>query len=208
MFTQSHGLERLVEAGLQGEHAIGGMIESYLLHVAGPGDALAARWVARCAAQDELNSVMSIDQRLEATKLSAEGRLASKRCGGRILQLGAQLVPDSLPSQYLPLVQSGQAPGHQSVALALLGVANGLDEHSTVLVELHSVAVSLCGAAVRLGALDHIAAQRVLLRCQPVMAAAAALGEDRDWRAIGGFAPAIEIAQFQHRSALAHMFVS
>lgn len=208
MFTQSHGLERFVELGYSGETQLAPLIQSYLLHVAAPGDALAARWVARAAAPGDLALVAQIDARLEATKLSAEGRLASRRCGGRVLLLAAEVFGGDLLQEYARRVQAKQAHGHQAVALALACHAAGLDAEAAVAVELHSFAVSLISAAIRLGALDHVAGQRVLFRAQSMLAQAAALGRDRDWRDIGGFAPQIDLAQFQHPHGALHMFVS
>lgn len=208
MFTQSHGLERLVDTGLYGEAQLGALLTTYLRHVVGPADALAARWVIHSAAVNDIDTIMSIDARLEATKLAAEGRIASRRCGGRILQLGAELYQNGLSAQYSQLVRAGKTPGHQSIALALLAAAATLDEQTAVLIELHAFSVSFLSAAVRLNVIDHIAAQRLRLQAQPVMAEVASSMMQRDWCEIGGFAPAIELAQFQHRYALAHMFVS
>jgi len=94
------------------------------------------------------------------------------------------------------------------VALALLGAAAGLDETTVVLVELHTFAVSLISAAVRLAALDHAAGQKLLLRAQPVIAEAAEAHQGLDWRDIGGFAPRIDVVQFRHNYADMHLFVS
>lgn len=208
MFTQSHGLERFVEQGAHGEQAIGALLHSYLLHVAAPGDALAARWVARAATQNDFDLLAQIDERLEATKFSSEGRLASRRCGGRLLLLAAEAFGGDHVREYARRVHAGRAHGHQAVALALAAHATGLDEHATVGVELHSFSVSLLSAAMRLGAIDHIACQRLLFQAGSVLAEAAAFGVERDWREIGGFAPAIEIAQMQHPWGDMHMFVS
>jgi urease accessory protein len=208
MFTQSHGLERFIELGGVGEGELAALVESYLLHVAGPSDALAARWVCRLAHTGDLAQIQAIDRHLEATKLASEPRLASRRCGGRLLQLGADLVPDSVSAQYLPRVREGGAPGHQVVALALLAATNGLDEQSAALVELHSLTVSLLSAAVRLGAIDHVTAQRLLMRARPAIERAAETYRLHDWHAISGFAPEIELMQMQHRYAMGHMFVS
>jgi urease accessory protein len=152
--------------------------------------------------------VAQIDERLEATKLAPEGRLVSRRCGGRVLLLGADIFGGGLPGAYAARVRSGGAHGHQAVALALLAAAAGLDEAAAVAIELHSFAVSLISAAVRLGALDHATAQRLLLRASPVLAEAAAAGAASDWRDIGGFAPWVELMQFQHAYTELHMFVS
>jgi urease accessory protein len=208
MYTQSHGLEGFIAAGAAGEAALAPLLEAYLLHVAAPGEAVAARWAARAAAEGDLDLIMAVDARLEATKLAPEGRSASRRCGGRIAALGAELFGGPVLPAYARRIDDGRAPGHQSVALALTAAACGLAEEVAVLIELHSYAVSLVGAAVRLGAIDHIAGQRVLARLRPTMASAAASGANVGWAEIGGFAPQIEIMQFQHRYDEIHLFVS
>ena len=214
MFTQSHGLEQFVTTGSSGAAQIEPLLHSYLLHIAAPGDTLAARWVARLAAAtsptvvETLDQIMAIDWRLDATKLAPEGRIASRRCGGRVLLLGAQVYGGALLETYAQRVQGKAAPGHQSVALAMLAAANGLSEDEAVLVDLHTIATSLVSAAVRLGALDHIAAQRMLHRAGPLLAAAAEQYRHSDWHEIGGYAPQFEQMQMLHRYAEMHMFVS
>src|SRR4029450_13529970 len=81
MFTQSHGLERFVAAGARGAGGGGGLVSGGL---AG-GCRVSARWVARAARAGDLDLVEWIDSRLEATKLALEGRVVSRRCGGRVL---------------------------------------------------------------------------------------------------------------------------
>jgi urease accessory protein len=208
LYTQSHGLESFVAAGVAGPEGIEPLLHAYLLHAAGPGDALAARWANRATAADDMALVAQVDTRLDATKLSSETRSASRRCGGRVLPLGERLYGDERLRSYAGRVAAGEAPGHQSVALALLAAAAGLDEEAAVLVELHTFAVSLVSAAVRLGALDHLAAQALLLRAGPAIERAAWGNAETDWREIGGFAPRIDLAQFRHRYAETHMFAS
>jgi urease accessory protein len=208
MFTQSHGLESFVAAGLRGEASLEPLLQSYLLHQAAPAEALAARWVARAAIACDVALVQAIDERLLATKFAPEARSAAQRCGGRMLLLGCDLFDHPLLRAYSQQVAAGQAPGQQAVAMALLGVAAGLDEEAIVAVELHTFTVSLISAAVRLGALDHIGGQRLLLRARPVMMQAAAIGATIPWQELGGFAPQIELMQFRHRYDDWHMFVS
>jgi urease accessory protein len=208
MFTQSHGLEGFIEQGLAGPEQFEPLLHSYLLDLAALGDALATRWVVRAAGSDDLELVSAVDARLDATKLTHESRIASARCGGRVLLLGAELFPQARVAGYADLVANGCAPGHQSVALALLAHAAGLDEEAAVLVELHTFAVSLVSAAVRLGALDHVSGQRILLHARPLLLEAAVKGQNMHWRDLGGYAPGIEMMQLRHAWAQMHMFVS
>ncbi|MCG8349276.1 MAG: hypothetical protein MI924_16025, partial [Chloroflexales bacterium] len=158
--------------------------------------------------QGDLDLVAAIDARLEASKLAQEGRAVSRRCGGRILISGAELYGGECLPAYAQRVAAGQAPGHQAVALALLAVSNDLDEDTAVMIELHCFLVSLLSAAIRLTALDHMAAQRLLLRAQSVLGAALTENRTMHWQEIGGFAPQIELMQFHHVHAVMHMFVS
>lgn len=207
LYTQSHGLEQFIADGASGAERLQPLLHDYLRHAAGPADALAARWAARAARSADLDLVAAIDARLEASKLSAEARNASRRCGGRVLLLARDLYASEQIDRYAARVADRQAHGHQAITMALAGVAAGLDEDMIVLVELHSFATSLISAAVRLGAIDHVAAQKLLLGAQPSIAAAAEHA-DLDWRDIGGFTPWIDVMQFRHRYADMHMFVS
>ncbi|MCG8353774.1 MAG: hypothetical protein MI924_38910, partial [Chloroflexales bacterium] len=134
LFTQSHGLESFIAAGVSGESQLEPLLHSYLLHVAAPGDALAVRWTVRAGRQGDLDLVAAIDARLEASKLAQEGRAVSRRCGGRILIFGAELYGGECLPVYAQRVAAGQAPGHQAVALALLAVNNDLDEDTAVMI--------------------------------------------------------------------------
>lgn len=208
MFTQSHGLEAFVEAGLCDENSLEPLLHSYLRASFGPCEGLAARWVVRAAVGGDLALAAQIDARLEATKLSSEGRTVSRRCGKSVLNLALEVLEHSLLAEYAALVRAGDAPGHQAVALALAGACAGLDEETAALVELHTCAVSLLGAALRLGATDHVAVQRLLRRAAPVMAEAAAEGCDLHWTDMGGYTPQIDIFQMRHARSDSRLFVS
>lgn len=208
MFTQSHGLEAFVEAGLVSGARLEPLLHSYLRSSIGPCEALAARWSARAGTAGDIKLIVAVDMRLEAVKLSSEGRAVSRRCGGSILALAAQVLESPLLAAYGAQVRAGQTPGHQAVALALAGAVAGLDEETAALVELHTCAVSLLGAGLRLGATDHIAAQQLLRRAAPVLAHAAGCGRGRDWSELGGYAPQIDIMQMRHAWAESRLFVS
>ncbi len=205
MFTQSHGLERFIERGAHGASQLGPLLASYLL-AAGQTEGLAARLTCRAARAADLDAIAAIDARLEATKLASEPRAASKRCGGRILLLGADVFGGEVLRTYAARTAERRVPGHQTVALALCAAACGLDEDAAVAVELHGLATSIVSAAIRLGALDHIAGQRLLLGARSAIAEAArAGGVVAD---IGFAAPEIELMQLQHPGGQSHLFVS
>jgi urease accessory protein len=208
MFTQSHGLEQFVAEGLRDPAELELLLHSYLLDQAAWSDALAARWAVRAAVEADLELLQTIDRRLTAFKLAPEARAASLRCGRQMLRLGVALSDKEALATYAAQLPADAAIGNQAIALALLGWAAGLDEEAAVTVELHGLATSLVSAAVRLGACDHITAQRLIWQTRPSIAAAVALSRDLHWRDMGGFAPRIEQMQCRHAYAEMHMFVS
>lgn len=208
MFTQSHGLEQFVADGLRDPVELDLLLHSYLLDQAAWSDALAARWAVRSAEAADLDQVQAIDRRLTAFKLAPEARAASLRCGRQMLRLGATLSDKALLTTYADRLPADPAIGNQAIALALIGWAAGLDEEAAVAVELHGLAVSLVSAAVRLGACDHITAQRLIWQARPIIAEAVTLSRNVHWRDMGGFAPLIEQMQSRHAYAEMHMFVS
>jgi urease accessory protein UreF len=125
-----------------------------------------------------------------------------------MVRLGTTLSDAELLHAYAARLPADTAIGNQAIALALIGWAAGLDEEAAVTVELHGLAVSLVSAAVRLGACDHITAQRLIWQARPIIAEAVALSRDLHWRDMGGFAPLIEQMQCRHAYAEMHMFVS
>lgn len=208
MFTQSHGLEQFVADGLHDMAELELLLHSYLLDQAAWSDALAARWAVRAAEAADLDQLHAIDRRLTAFKLAPEARAASLRCGRQMLRLGTTLNDKDVLTTYAARLPADTAIGNQAIALALIGWAAGLDEEAAVVVELYGLATSLVSAAVRLGACDHISAQRLIWQARPVLTEAADLSRTLHWREMGGFAPLIEQMQCRHAYAEMHMFVS
>jgi urease accessory protein len=208
MFTQSHGLEQFLADGLCDPAALEALLHAYLLDQAAWSDALAARWAVRALSDGDLDLLQTVDQRLTAFKLAPEARTASLRCGRQLLRLGATVSGAAELNRYVALFAADPAIGNQAISLAMLNWAAGLDEEAAVAVELHSFLTSLVSAAMRLGACDHITAQRLIWHARPVLVAAADLNRTLHWREMGGFAPLIEQQQCRHAYAEMHMFVS
>lgn len=130
---------------------------------------LRARWtnfdraavVASHRAKEDLAAVATIDRQIEIQTPCAELRSGSQRMGQAMLAVFVGLgLPE--PSSYREMIKRGSAYGHIAPVQGLLWGRAGLSEPDAVALSAHSFCIGLLGAAVRLGCLSHIDAQRAL----------------------------------------------
>jgi urease accessory protein len=110
-------------------------------------------------------------------------------------------------ADYLEEVRAGRAPGHLPIAQGLVwqGLALPLPQAEAMAALGQCIAVT--GAAIRLGRLGHVQAQRLLAQARPRIAAVLAQAPpalDDIWNG----APALEIAAMRHETRSARLFAN
>ncbi|MGE0822215.1 MAG: urease accessory protein UreF [Candidatus Binatia bacterium] len=173
---------------------------------------LSARW-ASCdrpalvmvyRAGNDLDHIAQVDEELEALALARDMREASRRAGRALLRVHAQLgTPHA--SAYLGRVKTGQAYGHIPVSQGLVWRGVEMEEEAAVALSGHSLCITFVSAAVRLGIISHIAAQRVLRTSH------ATLGEILQTPPpsfLSSFTPAADIAMMRHEMQSVRLFAS
>ena len=156
----SFGLEGLKADGLVANAAhVSAVVRAQLRH----------RW-ASCervvlvhghGAQGDLARVEQADLELETVQLPALARDGSRRAGRALLSVHASLGTPGA-SDYRARVLEGAAPGHQAVVQGLVWQALGLELAACEAAAAHGFAVAMLGAALRLGLIGHLDAQRIL----------------------------------------------
>ncbi|HEX6115112.1 MAG TPA: urease accessory UreF family protein [Geminicoccaceae bacterium] len=201
----SWGLETLRAEGIVATPAeLDGFVDGQLEHRWASFDRVAL--VASHRAGEALHEVASIDRRVEACTFAREMREGSRRAGQALLALHARLATPQA-SAYDGMVKAGAAPGHLAPAQGLLWRALGMDETTALCVSAYSFAVALQSAALRLGVIGHVHAQRALARMRSKIAALLAtpvppLAE------LGAWAPQTDIASMRHEIADARLFAN
>jgi urease accessory protein len=201
----SWGLEGLAE---QGRLADAADIEAFVL------GQLHARWasfdravvVAAHRAGSDLVAVARIDGQVEIQTPAAELRSASCRMGEAMLSVFARLgVADA--ASYRGMVKRGEACGHLAAMQGFLWAGVGLSQQEALAISAHSFSVGLLGAAVRLGHLTHIDAQRIL---SLVRAEIAPIAEEPapSMDEISSFAIESEVAMMSHARRSLRLFVN
>ena len=143
---------------------------------------------------------------LEAATLAAELRRGSRRAGRALLKVHAELGTRGA-SAYRALVTSGEAPGHGAAVQGLVWRGVGLDLATAEVLSAHTFATGILGAALRLGLIGHIGAQRILQSARTLVAdllrePAPALDDIR------ALTPEAEIAVMRHETASTRLFAN
>jgi len=175
---------------------------------------LAGRWATldrpallaahrRAAAPDE---VAAVDAELEALALARETREGSRRAGAALLGVHERLGTPGAAA-YRQRVRAGSAPGHLAIVQGMMWRAAGLGETAAAAASAHALCTGQLGAALRLGLIGHVEAQRILAALRPEICRILAeppppVGA---WRA---FTPAADIAVMRHETATVRLFAN
>jgi urease accessory protein len=115
------------------------------------------------AAGGDLEKVAAIDAFVDCSTPVHSWRMGGRRMGRAMLQTHAHLDTPRA-AQYEAQVGARRAPGQASAVQGLVGSALGLSPEATAALSAHGLAVSIVGAALRLGIVGHLDAQRLLTR--------------------------------------------
>lgn len=163
---------------------------------------LCAAWHAAA----DLATLMDLDSHIEALTLAEELRQGSRRVGQSLLGVHVALgTPGAAAYQQHVLARA--TPGHLPVLQGLLWQQLGMQLEHCQLAAAHGLCTGLVSAAVRLGVMGHVDAQRVLTDIQPLLLqllAQAPLALDD----ASGFTPMAEIAVMRHETQDLRLFAN
>ncbi len=157
-------------------------------------------------ADGQLDRIAAVDEIVEAMTLAPEWREGSKRAGASLLNVHAKLDTPGAAG-YRERVQGRTALGHMSVMQGMLWRAVGMTEETCRAVSAHTLCTGLIGAALRLGMIGHLDAQKVMLHVRPALIDLLKL-EPADAEAIHAYTPQAEIAAMRHEVQDSRLFAN
>ena len=208
-FAHSLGLETYVQAGIVRDAAgLTAFLEAQLEGSAGPTDAVAVACAARFASAGDLEACLDLDARLDAMRWVPEFRTASLQMGRQTLRTAA--VADGAPvlTALARAVADGRAAGHHPAVFGVVLGSQGVDPEAAATAYLHTAAVLMVNAALRLLPLGQAEGQRVLAAARPRLARLAARAGAAHVEDLWSFAPGLEIAGLRHADLEARLFRS
>ena len=155
-------------------------------------------------AVDDLDRVAVYDAELETLALARELREGSRRAGATLLRVHGQLGTPQADA-YRGRVSKGLARGHVAVVQGLIWHGVGMSLQDAQVTSAHTLCLGVVGAAIRLGIIGHIDAQKIL------QAAHATIDElllTEAGDVLSSFVPASEIAMMRHEAGLSRLFAN
>ena len=163
----SWGLETLrVDGEIASAEQVAQFLEGQLVHRWASFDAPVL--VAAIRADGMFDRLEDLDHLVEAMTLAPELREGSRRAGASLLKVHSGLGTPR-PDQYRRSIAQRKARGHLPVVQGLLWNATGLSEDACRAVSAHTLCTGIVGAALRLGLIGHLDAQKIMLQVRPVL---------------------------------------
>jgi len=211
MYSTSSGLEALFYSGRKITNAddLRELIKVYLECQIGPADCSALGNAYEHAERKELQKLLEVDNTLFSMKLIEEIRSASIRSGTQILKCVISFIPNNdLLNRYHEAIKQRRASGVYPVALAVISHTFGISKYKACLSMLYGFSVSLVGAALRLGTLQHFDGQRIIHELKPSISETLEKNIDRPLTGMWQFAPEIDLFQITHERMSSKMFIT
>ncbi len=209
MYSMSNGLEAIFYSGkkIKAEE-LRELVKTYLEYQIGPADCTALGNAYENAASSNLAKLLEVDRTIFSMKLVQEIRDASIRSGTQLVRCIRSFSDNKILSQYEDAIRGGQAFGPYPVALAVAANAFLIPKEKAALIMLYSFSVSIVGAALRLGMLQHFDGQKVIDELKPTIARVIKANMNRPIEGIWQFAPSIDVIQISHERMNSKMFIT
>jgi urease accessory protein len=208
-FTLSHGLEALVQTEqLKSPEQLQTFLQLLLRNKVGTTDVVALIHAYRGSVNGNLDAIREADSQLFAQIAIAKTRETQQKSGRALLMVASSTWED----EQLKILNREAAIGKihclHPIILAVVGRVAGLSQKDTVLAFLHSFVTGLVGAAIRLGVVGHLQAQKILWQLAPEIERSWTTAKDMSLDEMWSCTPAIDIAQMQHHKLSRRLFAS
>jgi urease accessory protein len=211
MYTMSNGLEALFYSKKKVKDANGlrDLIKVYIEYQIGPADCAALGNSYEYAQGSDLQKLLEVDEILFSMKLIRETREATTRSGIQLLRcVSSFIINHEILNNYQEAIKVKQASGVYAVALAVVSSALRIPKRKAALMMLYAFSVSLVGAALRLGMIQHLEGQRIVHELKPSMLNTVNNNIDRPLTGMWQFVPDIDIIQITHERMGSKMFIT
>lgn len=215
MFSMSGGLESLVHHNKvtdwqQVLEFIKEQMEFQLI----PCDCSVLAITMNAVQNNDLNQVVNVDNKYYSIKLTKEVRNSSVRSGKQIFNCLIHMLEkddnkNHFVKQFKNKIETKASPCTYPVALGITGECLGISTSSAIRILLYSFSSSVVSAAIRLGIIQHLDAQKVLMLLEePVNNYISNKIKEKTSTDIWQLTPLTEIHQMDHEHNESRMFIT
>lgn len=209
LYAMSSGLEALSQVKKLKSKDIFQYIDIYLQQVIGPSDCTALGNAYESCKKRDIASLLHIDESLYYMRIIDETRTASVRSGNQLLKCVSTFAKNKkMLKQYQIAISTGNATGVYPVSFGVVTESLDIPKKKAGLIFLYGFAVSIVGAALRLGILQHFDGQQIIHELRPVILKSVLKNIDRPISSMWQFAPGLDILQMKHEAMNSKMFIT
>ena len=209
LYTMSNGLETIFdEKRASSQNDISDFLEIILEQQLGPADSVALSNAYDCAKNDDVLGIIKCDNTLNSMKLIQESRAASCRAGSQMIKCISAIFSNDLLKTYSEKISKNESSGTHPVVLGVCSFVMGVKKEQTKQMMMYGFCVSVTGAALRLGIIDHIQSQKILHEIKPkiqeILEKFSNTKIDDCWQ----FSPNYDLIQMTHENKFSKMFIT
>jgi len=209
LYATSSGLEALSQTKKLKSKDIFQFITMQLQHVMGPSDCTAMGYAYESCRKKDIAKLLRADESLYYMKLIEETRIASTRSGSQLLKCVSTFAKNNkILKDYQIAIAKGKATGVYAVSLGVVTSCLDIPKKKAGMMLLYGLAVSIVGAALRLGIVQHFEGQKIIHELGPVILHAVLENIDRPLSSMWQFAPSLDILQMKHEALSSKMFIT
>ena len=209
LYATSNGLEALSQIKRLKNKDISQFITIYLQQVVGPTDCTALGNAYESCKKRDLASLLKMDEYVYFIRIIEEPRTASVRSGNQLLKCVRNFSKHKkMLKDYQKAISTGNATGIYPVSFGVATFSLDIPKNKAGLMLLYGFTVSVVGAALRLGILQHFDGQKIIHELRPVILESVLKNIDRPISGIWQFAPGLDILQMKHEIMSSKMFIT
>ncbi|CAN5613374.1 N/A [soil metagenome] len=209
LYATSSGLEALSQVKKLKSKDIFHYISTYLKQVVGPSDCAALGNAYESCMTKDLTALLYVDECLYSMRLMEETRSASVRSGNQLLKCVSIFIKHKkMLKDYQNAISSGNATGIYPVSFGVASWSLGIPKNKAGLILVYGFTVSVIGAALRLGILQHYDGQKIIHELRPVILKSMLDNIDRPVSGMWQFSPGLDILQMKHEAMSSKMFIT
>jgi urease accessory protein len=209
LYATSSGLEAFLQEKKLTNKDISQFISVYLRQILGPSDCIALGNAYESGKKKDIGSLLHTDESLYYMRLIEETRIASVRSGNQLLKSVISFVKNKkLLKEYQSAITTGKASGVYPVSFGVVAASLDIPKKKAGLIFLYGFTVSIVGAALRLGILQHFESQKIIHDLRPLILESVLENIDKPISSMWQFAPGLEILQMKHESMSSKMFIT
>jgi len=209
MYTMSNGLETVFdEKRIRSESDVYDFLENILEQQLGPADSVALSNAYDCAKNGNIFGIIQCDEILHSMKLIEETRSASCRAGSQLMKCICAISSTEILEVYSEKISKNESPGTHPVVAGVCSFVLGVKKEQARQMMMYGFCVSVTGAALRLGLIDHIQSQKILHQLKPKIQEILENFKDTEIDDCWQFSPGYDLIQMTHEKKFSKMFIT